>query len=61
MAVDLLIGDAAYTPQLYSGRRPAAAAGAGRRPGAWEASIGRIRATGAARVHSCHHTDVIPA
>ena len=59
---DLLIGDAAYTPQLYAGPEgqqlpPGQAADRG----AWEASIGRIRATGAARVHFCHHTDVIPA
>ena len=59
---DLLIGDAAYTPQLYSwpaGRKlpPGQAAD----PDAWAASLGRIRATGADRVHFCHHTDVIHA
>ena len=59
---DLLIGDAAYTPRLYSGP-----AGQKLPPGqaedrdAWEVSRGRIQATGAARVHFCHHTDVIPA
>jgi N-acyl homoserine lactone hydrolase len=59
---DLLIGDAAYTPQLYGGPEgqklpPGQAADRD----AWEASIGRIRSTGAARVHFCHHTDVIHA
>jgi len=59
---DLLIGDAAYTPQLYAGPEgqhlpPGQAADRD----AWEASTGRIRSTGAARVHFCHHTNVIPA
>ena len=59
---DLLIGDAAYTPRLYSGPDdqklpPGQAADRD----AWEASRGRIRASGAARVHFCHHTDVIHA
>ena len=59
---DLLIGDAAYTPKLYGGPQ-----GQKLPPGqaddrdAWEASIGRIRSSGAARVHFCHHTDVIHA
>ena len=59
---DLLIGDAAYTPQVYAGP-----AGQKLPPGqaadrdAWEASRGRIRFTEAARVHFCHHTDVMPA
>jgi N-acyl homoserine lactone hydrolase len=59
---DLLIGDAAYTPRVYSGPDdqelpPGQAADRD----AWEASRGRIRASGAARVHFCHHTDVIHA
>ena len=59
---DLLIGDAAYTPRLYSGPDdqklpPGQAADRD----AWEPSRGRIRASGAAPVHFCHHTDVIHA
>ncbi|HEY0718250.1 MAG TPA: N-acyl homoserine lactonase family protein [Streptosporangiaceae bacterium] len=59
---DLLIGDAAYTPTLYAGPQgqklpPGQAANLDQ----WEASRGRIRSTAAARVHFCHHTDVIPA
>jgi N-acyl homoserine lactone hydrolase len=59
---DLLIGDAAYTPRVYSGPDdqqlpPGQAADRD----AWETSRGRIRASGAARVHFCHHTDVIHA
>jgi N-acyl homoserine lactone hydrolase len=59
---DLLIGDAAYTPQLYSwpADRELPPGQADDRE-AWEASCRRIRATGAARVHFCHHTDVIHA
>ncbi len=59
---DLLIGDAAYTPQLYSwpAEKKLPPGQAGDRD-AWAASLGRIRATGAERVHFCHHTDVIHA
>jgi N-acyl homoserine lactone hydrolase len=59
---DLLIGDAAYTPKIFGGPE-----GQKLPPGqaddrdAWEVSIGRIRSTSAARVHFCHHTDVIHA
>ena len=59
---DLLIGDAAYTPTLYEGP-----AGQKLPPGQaadrdqWEASRDRIRSSAAARVHFCHHTDVIHA
>jgi N-acyl homoserine lactone hydrolase len=59
---DLLIGDAAYTPQLYSGPDDQELPlGQAADRDAWEASRGRIRASGAARVHFCHHTDVIHA
>ena len=59
---DLLIGDAAYTPKLYAGPAdqklpPGQAADRDQ----WEASRDRIRSTEAARVHFCHHTDVIRA
>jgi N-acyl homoserine lactone hydrolase len=59
-AADLLIGDAAYTPRVYSD--PAA----GKLPDgqasdlpAWRDSLRRIRSLDPDRVHFCHHTDVI--
>jgi N-acyl homoserine lactone hydrolase len=59
-AADLLIGDAAYTPRLYSDPD------SGRLPGgqasdlpAWQDSLRRIRSLGPDRVHFCHHTDVV--
>jgi N-acyl homoserine lactone hydrolase len=59
---DLLIGDAAYTPQLYSWpAEKKLPPGQADDRDAWAASLGRIRATGADRVHFCHHTDVIHA
>jgi N-acyl homoserine lactone hydrolase len=59
-APDLLIGDAAYAPYQYTGPLdqelpPGQAAD---RP-AWEASITRVRAMAASRVHFCHHTDIV--
>ena len=61
-AVDLLIGDAAYTPRQYAGP-PAAELPAGQAsdPQAWRASLERIRAVAPERVHFCHHTDIIHA
>jgi N-acyl homoserine lactone hydrolase len=58
---DVLIGDAAYTPREYAGPPdqelpPGQAAD---RP-SWAASLGRLRSVRAARVHFCHHTDVLP-
>jgi N-acyl homoserine lactone hydrolase len=57
---DLLIGDAAYTPRTYAGppddRLPA---GQASDPAAWRRSLQRIHDTSAARVHFCHHTDII--
>ena len=59
---DLLIGDAAYTPQQYSGPP-----GEELPPGqasdllAWQDSLRRIRSVSPARVHFCHHTDVLHA
>jgi len=59
-ASDLMIGDAAYTPRLYSGpadgRLPP---GQASDPVAWRRSLGRIHAVSAAQVHFCHHTDVV--
>jgi N-acyl homoserine lactone hydrolase len=57
---DLLIGDAAYTPRQYLS--PAAAnlpPGQASDLASWQGSVRRIRALGPARVHFCHHTDVI--
>jgi N-acyl homoserine lactone hydrolase len=57
---DLLIGDAAYTPYLYSG--PADGdllPGQASDPVAWRESLARIHSISPARVHFCHHTDVI--
>jgi N-acyl homoserine lactone hydrolase len=57
---DVLIGDAAYTPDQY-----ADPAGERLPPGqatdlpAWRRSMSRVRSLGADRVHFCHHTDVI--
>ncbi len=57
---DVLIGDAAYTPRQY-----AAPPGGELPPGqasdqaAWRRSLQRIRSLSPARVHFCHHTDVV--
>lgn len=59
-ASDLLIGDAAYTPRQYL--RPAAGdlpPGQASDPVTWQDSVRRIRSLAPARVHFCHHTDVI--
>jgi N-acyl homoserine lactone hydrolase len=59
---DVLIGDAAYTPRLYLG--PAdqeLPPGQASDPASWRDSLRRIRATDAAQVHFCHHTDVVHA
>jgi N-acyl homoserine lactone hydrolase len=59
-AFDLLIGDAAYTPRVYSDP-----AGDKLPPGqasdlpAWRDSLRRIQSLEPDRVHFCHHTDVI--
>ncbi len=59
-AGDLLIGDAAYTPQVY--RRPPERdllPGQASDPVSWRASLGRIHQLAPERVHFCHHTDII--
>jgi N-acyl homoserine lactone hydrolase len=59
-AQDLLIGDAAYTPRQYSG--PAGEnlpPGQASDLGAWRRSLQRIHSLSPARVHFCHHTDII--
>jgi glyoxylase-like metal-dependent hydrolase (beta-lactamase superfamily II) len=57
---DLLIGDAAYTPRQYlspaSGELPD---GQASDPVTWQASVRRIHAMAPARVHFCHHTDIL--
>ena len=62
-ALDVLIGDAAYSPPLYRdpGRRDGADLPAGQASDvpAWRASLRRIRSLRPDRVHFCHHTDVI--
>jgi N-acyl homoserine lactone hydrolase len=57
---DLLIGDAAYTPNQYAG--PAdedLVPGQAADPVAWRGSLHRIKTAGAARLHFCHHTAII--
>jgi N-acyl homoserine lactone hydrolase len=62
-AFDLLIGDAAYSPRVYSD--PDLSASGRLPPGqasdlpAWQASLGRIQSLDPDRVHFCHHTDVV--
>jgi N-acyl homoserine lactone hydrolase len=56
---DLLTGDACYTPRQYRpepGRLPD---GQAADESAWHASVARMRALEPARVHFCHHTDVV--
>jgi N-acyl homoserine lactone hydrolase len=61
-ALDVLMGDAAYSPRVY--RDPARdgadlPAGQASDVPAWRASLRRIRSLRPDRVHFCHHTDVI--
>jgi N-acyl homoserine lactone hydrolase len=57
---DLLIGDAAYTPREYSGPldQKLPPGQATDRP-SWETSIERVHSMTPARVHFCHHTDIV--
>ena len=57
---DLMIGDAAYTPRQYL--RPTAVnlpPGQASDLASWQESVRRIHSLDPARVHFCHHTDVI--
>jgi N-acyl homoserine lactone hydrolase len=57
---DVLIGDAAYTPRLYG--NPASdnlPSGQASDLAAWRDSLCRIRSMDPARVHFCHHTDIV--
>jgi glyoxylase-like metal-dependent hydrolase (beta-lactamase superfamily II) len=57
---DLLIGDAAYTPVQYGDPVAGAALeGQADDPVAWRASIGRLHALAAERVHFCHSTEIV--
>jgi N-acyl homoserine lactone hydrolase len=59
---DLLIGDAAYTPQAYSGPDDGdLVPGQASDPVTWRESLRRIHSMAPARVHFCHHTDIIHA
>jgi N-acyl homoserine lactone hydrolase len=59
---DVLIGDAAYTPRLYRDPgRDDLPSGQASDQAAWRDSLRRIRSMDPARVHFCHHTDVIHA
>jgi len=59
-ASDLLIGDAAYTPRQYTGPADAELPpGQASDPAAWRQSLRRIQSMSPARVHFCHHTDII--
>jgi N-acyl homoserine lactone hydrolase len=57
---DLLVGDAVYTPRQFSGP-PADKLPPGQAsdPVTWRESLRRIHSVSPARVHFCHHTDVI--
>ena len=58
---DLLIGDAAYTPRVYTSPPPDEdlLPGQAADPVAWRDSVHRIHASGASRVHFCHHTAIV--
>ena len=58
--VDLLIGDAAYTPRQYAD--PASDSlppGQASDVGAWRESVRRLRLLDPGQVHFCHHTDIV--
>ena len=56
---NVLIGDAAYTPRQYRDPAHDLPSGQASDLAAWRESLGRIRSMDPARVHFCHHTDVI--
>jgi N-acyl homoserine lactone hydrolase len=56
---DVLIGDAAYTPALYSDPSMALPPGQAADEEAWRSSLVRLRALAPERVHFCHHTEVV--
>jgi hypothetical protein len=59
-AGELLIGDAAYTPRVYTTPELAdKLPGQASDPVSFRESLGRIHQLAPARVHFCHHTDTI--
>jgi hypothetical protein len=56
---DLVIGDAAYTPRQYLPEPGQLPPGQAADEDSWHASVNRIRALSPARVHFCHHVDVV--
>jgi N-acyl homoserine lactone hydrolase len=58
---DLLTGDAVYTPRQYADPDTAAKLPPGQASDlpSWRDSVRRMRAAAPARVHFCHHTDVV--
>jgi glyoxylase-like metal-dependent hydrolase (beta-lactamase superfamily II) len=57
--LDLLIGDAAYTPRQYGRPDLELPSGQASDVPAWHGSLRRIRSLSPERVHFCHHTDVV--
>src|SRR5450755_599503 len=64
--LDLLTGDAVYTPSQYAAAPNGDLAAASDLPpgqasdlAAWQDSVQRMRSIDAERVHFCHHTDVV--
>jgi len=59
-STDVLIGDAAYTPQVYRDEPAELPDGQATDRGSWGQSMTRIKSAGTGgRVHFCHHTDVL--
>jgi N-acyl homoserine lactone hydrolase len=58
---DVLIGDAAYTPRQYlrSATEDDLPPGQASDVASWRDSLQRIKSADPARVHFCHHTDVV--
>jgi N-acyl homoserine lactone hydrolase len=63
---DLLTGDAVYTPRQYAQACSGEVTGTEDLPpgqatdlAAWQDSVRRMTSTGAARLHFCHHTDIV--
>ncbi|MBV9444653.1 MAG: N-acyl homoserine lactonase family protein [Streptosporangiaceae bacterium] len=55
---DLLIGDAAYTPAVYTDPE-LRVRGQASDVDAWRASLSRVRSLAPGRVHFCHHTKIV--
>jgi hypothetical protein len=58
---DLLAGDAAYTPRQYADPDTDAQLPPGQASDlpSWRDCVRRMRAAAPARVHFCHHTDIV--